>query len=216
MLLLAFVARVMWKKLAPGTGFLDGFGALLERPEHGRPGPVKRLAGTDFVGGEFQGHPVAVLVQSKRGERRGYVIVGMATNSTEQWQLGKRASAGDLAHAITALVSPATRIEDQGDLQLTIDGDSSAARQWMTRPEVRQALHALVLLHGISLSLEGGWLRARWMPGGPLVFPGRFDAHKWREVLAYMHALTLSLEPSRAARPAQSTVNPRGATSLHA
>ena len=64
----------------------------------------------------------------------------------------------------------------------------------MTPARMREALDVLIGRHGLSLELEQGWLKATWKPIGAFIFPGRFDAEKWREVLANMHVLAHELE----------------------
>jgi hypothetical protein len=67
---------------------------------------------------------------------------------------------------------------------------------------MREALDVLIGRHGLSLELDGGWLKATWMPMGFFIFPGRFDPEKWREVLAHMQMLALELEDIEAKRAA--------------
>jgi hypothetical protein len=49
-------------------------------------------------------------------------------------------------------------------------------------------------VYDLTVQLEKGWLKATWMPVGFLLFPGRFDAVKWRDALRRLHSLAGSLE----------------------
>jgi hypothetical protein len=64
----------------------------------------------------------------------------------------------------------------------------------VTTPAAREALDALEGRDGLHVSFDDGWLKARWHPGGFLVFPGRFEPHRWRRVLQAMSVVTGSLE----------------------
>ena len=57
----------------------------------------------------------------------------------------------------------------------------------------RRAISMLVS-HGLLLSVEEGWLKALWQPQGFIIFPGRFSADKWRQVLESLATLATSLE----------------------
>ncbi|MEO7602272.1 MAG: hypothetical protein ABIS39_03280 [Sphingomicrobium sp.] len=57
----------------------------------------------------------------------------------------------------------------------------------------RQAI-SMFLRHGLLLSVEEGWLKALWQPQGFIIFPGRFSADKWRQVLENLATLAMSLE----------------------
>ena len=57
----------------------------------------------------------------------------------------------------------------------------------------RRALSALAA-HGLKLSVDHGWLQARWQPWGLMIFPGRFDEEKWRQVLDAMSSVAKSLD----------------------
>ena len=60
--------------------------------------------------------------------------------------------------------------------------------------EARSALDELETREGLNLSYDDGWLKARWQPAGFTMFPGRFDAGRWRRVLQAMSAVAASLE----------------------
>lgn len=57
----------------------------------------------------------------------------------------------------------------------------------------REALFTIAA-NDLPLSVEGGWLKALWMPAGFVIFPGRFEEEKWRRVLEAMVAVAASLE----------------------
>jgi len=61
-------------------------------------------------------------------------------------------------------------------------------------PEARTALDQLEAAEGLHLSLDDGWLKARWQPGGFTIFPGRFDPERWHRVLLAMAVVASSLE----------------------
>ena len=65
-------------------------------------------------------------------------------------------------------------------------------------PEARTALDQLEADEGLHVSLDGGWLKARWQPVGFMIFPGRFDHDRWRRVLHAMSVVASSLEAERA------------------
>jgi hypothetical protein len=67
----------------------------------------------------------------------------------------------------------------------------------LTAPEVREALDALEIRAELRVSCEDGWLKARWQPGGFMIFPGQFDAQRWRGVLQAMSVVVRSLESAR-------------------
>jgi hypothetical protein len=60
--------------------------------------------------------------------------------------------------------------------------------------EARTALDELEIRDGLNVSFDDGWLKARWQPAGFTMFPGRFDAGRWRRVLQAMSAVAASLE----------------------
>lgn len=57
----------------------------------------------------------------------------------------------------------------------------------------QRALHALAA-HDFFPSIEEGWLKVMWRPVGFFIFPGRFSAEKWQQVLEALHALATSLD----------------------
>lgn len=61
----------------------------------------------------------------------------------------------------------------------------------------RHALDELESREGLHVSLDGGWLKARWQPGGFAFFPGTFDPARWRRVLRAMSAVAAALEADR-------------------
>ena len=60
--------------------------------------------------------------------------------------------------------------------------------------EARTALDLLEGHEGLNVSLDDGWLKARWQPVGFTMFPGRFDAARWRGMLSAMSAIAAALE----------------------
>jgi hypothetical protein len=56
----------------------------------------------------------------------------------------------------------------------------------------RRAL-SLLASHDVLPSVEEGWLKGLWQPQGFIIFPGRFSADKWRQVLEGMRTLATSL-----------------------
>ncbi len=67
----------------------------------------------------------------------------------------------------------------------------------LNEPEARTALDQLEAAEGLHLSLDGGWLKARWQPVGFMIFPGRFDSERWHRVLRAMAVVASSLETQR-------------------
>ena len=65
-------------------------------------------------------------------------------------------------------------------------------------PEARTALDQLEADEGLHVSLDGGWLKARWQPVGFMIFPGHFDHDRWHRVLRAMSVVASSLEAERA------------------
>ena len=65
-------------------------------------------------------------------------------------------------------------------------------------PEARTALDQLETDEGLHVSLDGGWLKARWQPVGFMIFPGHFDHDRWHRVLRAMSVVASSLEAERA------------------
>ena len=72
-------------------------------------------------------------------------------------------------------------------------GASRPSLATLTAPDVRDALDLLERRSELQMSLEEGWLKARWQPGGFMIFPGRFDAQRWRGVLQAMSVVARSL-----------------------
>ena len=63
-----------------------------------------------------------------------------------------------------------------------------------TRDEAGRKALFTIAANDLPLSVEGGWLKALWMPAGFVIFPGRFEEEKWRRVLEAMVAVAASLE----------------------
>lgn len=65
-----------------------------------------------------------------------------------------------------------------------------------TRTRDDAGRRALVVLaaHDLLVSVEDGWLKALWRPQGFVIFPGRFEEEKWRQVLGAMNAVATSIE----------------------
>jgi len=57
----------------------------------------------------------------------------------------------------------------------------------------RRALFTLAT-RDVMLSVDDGWLAARWQPQGFVMFPGRFSGARWRPVLDAMQRVAESLE----------------------
>ena len=49
----------------------------------------------------------------------------------------------------------------------------------------------------LHVSFEDGWLKARWQPGGFMIFPGQFEPQRWRSALPALSVITRSLESAR-------------------
>ena len=64
--------------------------------------------------------------------------------------------------------------------------------------EAREALDELSGRLALDVSFEDGWLKARWQPGGFTIFPGRFDAQRWRRVLEAMSRIARCVESAAA------------------
>jgi len=80
----------------------------------------------------------------------------------------------------------------------TLDANGVEAH---TRDEAGRKALFTIAANDLPLSVEGGWLKALWMPAGFVIFPGRFAEEKWRPVLEAMVAVAASLEA-----PAQDSV----------
>jgi hypothetical protein len=76
-------------------------------------------------------------------------------------------------------------------VQQTLDG---AALDTRTRDEAGRRALFTIAANDIVLSVEDGWLKARWSPQGFVIFPGRFSEERWRHVLEAMHVVAASLE----------------------
>jgi hypothetical protein len=74
---------------------------------------------------------------------------------------------------------------------------STEALATLTAREVREALEELESRSELHMSLEDGWLKARWQPGGFMIFPGQFEPQRWRRVLKAMSVVARSLESAR-------------------
>ena len=70
----------------------------------------------------------------------------------------------------------------------------AAALGLLPAGEARAALDELEGREGLNVSLDDGWLKARWQPGGFTMFPGQFDAQRWRRVLLAMSTVAAALE----------------------
>ena len=76
-------------------------------------------------------------------------------------------------------------------------GFSTEALATLTTPEEREALEELESRSELHVSFEDGWLKARWQPGGFMIFPGQFEPQRWRGVLKAMSVVARSLESAR-------------------
>jgi len=193
-LVIAGMGVAAWKLAAPTQRFASGFATLLERPEHVSPGLVSQVFGSRSVGGEHQGRPVTLVVHPKRNKSFGYLIVGVAAASPWSWAIKRRL----LAQGWRSFIGKEDGRPRDLAAELAIDGADTKMRAWMADAEVERSIRALTLEHGVDLALESGWLRAKWMPIGAFIFPGSFDERKWREVLAHMRTLAMSLEAAGA------------------
>lgn len=157
-LLLAVVAAVAWKLMAPGERFLPGFVGLLAETRIDRS-PFSFFSGRSLAAGRFRNREVAVRLQLKRSRHgQGYLVVAVRTGGAE-----------------------------------ALDYSGIDAR---TRDEAGRRALASLAAHDLLLSVEGGWLKALWRPQGFVIFPGRFSADRWRQVLEDMHTVATSLESS--------------------
>ena len=76
-------------------------------------------------------------------------------------------------------------------------GVSADALATLTTAEAREALDELEGRSELHVSFQDGWLKARWQPGGFMIFPGQFEPQRWRRVLKAMSLVTRSLESAR-------------------
>ena len=60
--------------------------------------------------------------------------------------------------------------------------------------EAQTALDELRARDGLHVSFDDGWVKTRWQPAGFTMFPGHFDAGRWRRVLLAMSVVAASLE----------------------
>jgi len=76
-------------------------------------------------------------------------------------------------------------------------GISADALVTLTTLEAREALEELEDGLALHVSFDDGWLKARWQPGGFMIFPGQFEPHRWQRVLRAMSAVSRSVESAR-------------------
>ena len=75
--------------------------------------------------------------------------------------------------------------------------DSAGVDARATGDAARRALFTLAT-RDLQLSVDAGWLRARWQPQGFVLFPGTFNAPVWRDVLDAMQTVAASLDAAAA------------------
>lgn len=78
--------------------------------------------------------------------------------------------------------------------KVPLGDDTGGFQDSITDRDGRRALYDLTVKHDVSLKLNGRWLTATSMPVGVMLFPGRFDRDRWRDVLAAMRTVVRSLE----------------------
>lgn len=160
LLVLLLIGVVVWALWAPAMAWVPRLAALLDRPVT-KTGLVPFVMGLETAGGDFDGRPVLLALNHKRGRHSlGYLVIAMQP------------------HAKSAL--------------------SADALTTLATPEARDALDELAGHLALHVSFEDGWLKARWQPGGFMIFPGRFDPQRWRRVLQAMAVVARSLESTRA------------------
>ena len=76
-------------------------------------------------------------------------------------------------------------------------GVSAEALATLTTAEAREALDELEGRAELHVSFHDGWLKARWQPGGFMIFPGQFEPQRWRGGLKAMSVVARSLESAR-------------------
>ena len=76
-------------------------------------------------------------------------------------------------------------------------GISADALVTLTTLEAREALEELEDGLALHMSFDDGWLKARWQPGGFMIFPGQFEPLRWQRVLRAMSAVSRSVESAR-------------------
>ena len=81
----------------------------------------------------------------------------------------------------------------EGPTALDEAGDEASIDARVHDDAGRRAL-ATLASQGILPSVEDGWLKGLWQPQGFIIFPGRFSADKWRQVLDSLATLAKSLE----------------------
>ena len=77
-------------------------------------------------------------------------------------------------------------------------------REWVAQSSARDAWDDLELRQELKLAFAEGSLKATWMPALAFMFPGRFDAQRWRGILQSMQAVVLALEQRATAATAKS------------
>ena len=86
------------------------------------------------------------------------------------------------------------RYDPPGRLVVSMETGAAATMEshdfanWPDRG-TEMALFALEVNHELKLMHRDGCLKALWQPMRVFIFPGRFEAPKWRSVLEAMHAL---------------------------
>jgi hypothetical protein len=88
----------------------------------------------------------------------------------------------DQGYLVVSMRTNAATVLDAANVDARATGDAA-----------RRALFVLAT-HDLRLTVEDGWLRARWQPQGFVLFPGAFVESRWREVLNAMHAVAASLD----------------------
>lgn len=112
---------------------------------------------------------------------------------------GREFVGGEHAGRAVSLFVQHRRGSQLGYLVLGLATGSTGANPF-TPSRAKEALDALASRYGLSLELDGGWLRATWMPIGFFIFPGRFDEARWRAVLAGMGEFLAQLDAGSPAR----------------
>ena len=74
------------------------------------------------------------------------------------------------------------------------DLETEALRDRVAQSPARDSWDDLELRHELKLAFAEGALKATWMPVVGFMFPGRFDAERWRGILQSMHAIVVALE----------------------
>ncbi len=105
--------------------------------------------------------------------------------------LHQRRGRYDLGYAIVAM-----RLAGRVPVELEMAG---VLREWVAQSPARDAWDDLELRHELKLTFAEESLKATWRPVGAFLFPGRFEAERWRTVLQAMRTVVSSLE-ERSAR----------------